>query len=161
MSHRAARAQAGPTRVPEGKHTLYFWTFAPRVLQDGGWTPEARDRVRDWMLDECRKHTTNMGPDNIIAGMAEPPDDQAAWSPSVIGGDFMGIGMFQHQRFGNRPTPRLSRYAIPGADGLYLAGPFVRPRGAVTGGGRCTAMQMMADLGIDASQRMTTALQPA
>jgi phytoene dehydrogenase-like protein len=157
MSH---MAQWDPTRAPDGKATLYFWTFAPRVLE-GGWTPEARDRIRDWMLDEYRKYTTNMGPENIIAGMAESPADQAVWSPSFTGGDFMGIGMFQHQLFGNRPTPRLSQYAVPGADGLYLTGPFMHPGGAVTGGGRCTAMKMMGDLGIDASQHMDAPMATA
>jgi phytoene dehydrogenase-like protein len=144
-------AQWDPSRAPAGKHTLYFWTFGPRVLENGGWTPEVRDRARDWMMSEFRNYTTNMGPENIIAGVAESPVEQEVWSPSFVAGDFMGIGMFQHQLFGHRPTRRLAQYAVPGADHLYLCGPFMHPGGAVTGGGRATAIKIMQDLGIDAS----------
>lgn len=66
----------------------------------------------------------------------------------------MGIGMFQHQLMGRRPTPRLAQYAVPGADGLYLTGPFMHPGGAITGGGRATATKIMEDLGIDSSKHM-------
>jgi phytoene dehydrogenase-like protein len=142
-------AQWDPSRAPAGKHTLYFWTFGPRVLENGGWTPAVRDRARDWMMDEFRKYTTNMGPENIIAGIAESPVDQEEWSPSFTSGDFMGIGMVAHQFLGNRPTARLAQYAVPGADHLYLSGPFMHPGGAVTGGGRATAIKIMDDLGID------------
>lgn len=141
------------TRAPDGKHTLYFFNFAPRKL-NGGWNDEARDRAKDWMMQELRKYTTNMDDDNILAGMAESPEDQNHWSPSFQGGDFMGIGMFQHQLMGRRPTPRLAQYAVPGAQGLYLAGPFMHPGGAITGGGRATAMKIMEDLGIDSSKHM-------
>ncbi|WP_428384318.1 phytoene desaturase family protein [Nevskia ramosa] len=144
-----------PSRAPAGKHTLYFFNFAPKVLKDGGWSHEAAERVREWMMQEYRKYTTNMGPENIIAGMSESPADQNEWSPSFAGGDFMGIGMFQHQLMGRRPTPRLAQYAVPGADGLYLTGPFMHPGGAITGGGRATAMKIMEDLGIDSSKHMS------
>ena len=144
-----------PSRAPAGKHTLYFFSFAPKVLNGGGWNAEARDRARDWMMQEYRKYTTNMGPENIIAGMAESPMDQNEWSPSFSNGDFMGIGMFQHQLMGRRPTPRLAQYAVPGADGLYLTGPFMHPGGAITGGGRATAMKIMEDLGMDSSKHMS------
>lgn len=143
-----------PTRAPPGKHTLYFFCFAPKYLKDGGWTVEARENMWEWMMGEYRKYCTNMGPENIIAGMSESPPDQNEWSPSFASGDFMGIGMFQHQLLGRRPTPRLAQYAVPGAEGLYLSGPFMHPGGAVTGGGRATAMKMMEDMGMDSSKHM-------
>jgi phytoene dehydrogenase-like protein len=143
-----------PSRAPAGKHTLYFFNFAPRVLNNGGWNEQARDGVRKWMMKEYSHYCTNMSEDNIMAGMAESPEEQNEWSPSFAGGDFMGIGMFQHQLMGRRPTPRLAQYAVPGADGLYLTGPFMHPGGAVTGGGRATAMKIMEDLGIDSSKHM-------
>jgi phytoene dehydrogenase-like protein len=143
-----------PSRAPAGKHTLYFFNFAPRILKDGGWNHDAAERMREWMISEYRKYTLNMGPENIIAGMSESPVEQNEWSPSFAGGDFMGIGMFQHQLMGRRPTPRLSQYAVPGAEGLYLAGPFMHPGGAVTGGGRAVAMKIMEDIGMDSSKHM-------
>ncbi|MGQ0700137.1 MAG: phytoene desaturase family protein [Panacagrimonas sp.] len=144
-----------PSRAPAGKHTLYFFSFAPKFLKPNGWSHEAAERTREWMMQEYRKYTTNMGPENIIAGMSESPADQNEWSPSFASGDFMGIGMFQHQLLGRRPTPRLAQYAVPGAEGLYLTGPFMHPGGAVTGGGRATAMKIMMDLDIDPSKHMS------
>jgi hypothetical protein len=38
---------------------------------------------------------------------------------------------------------------VPGIQGLYLAGPFLHPGGAVTLGGRATAMKMLMDWKID------------
>jgi phytoene dehydrogenase-like protein len=95
-----------------------------------------------------------MTTDNIIGRAAESPADMAKWSDSFQSGDLFGIGSFAHQYLGLRPTPALAQYAVPGADGLYLAGPFMHPGGAVTGGGRATAMKIMEDLGIDASKYM-------
>jgi phytoene dehydrogenase-like protein len=142
-----------PTRAPAGKHTLYLYCFAPLQL-DGGWTDKARDDYRDWMIREYAKFCTNMGESNLIARAAESPADMARWSASFQNGDIFGIGNWVHQYLGRRPTPRLAQYAVPGAKGLYLAGPFMHPGGAVTGGGRATAMKIMGDLGIDVSRHM-------
>lgn len=51
-----------------------------------------------------------------------------------------------------RPTPQLSGYRVPGADGLYLSGPFTHPGGGINGGGRPVAIRIMEDLGIDSSK---------
>lgn len=142
-----------PSRAPAGKHTLYLYCFAPLQL-DGGWTEQARDDYRDWMIREYAKFCTNMDASNLIAGAAESPADMAEWSASFQRGDIFGIGNWTHQYLGRRPTPRLAQYAVPGAKGLYLAGPFMHPGGAVTGGGRATAMKIMGDLGIDPSKHM-------
>jgi phytoene dehydrogenase-like protein len=48
-----------------------------------------------------------------------------------------------------RPTPELAQYRVPGAEGLYLAGPFMHPGGGITGGGRAVAMRVMEDLKVD------------
>jgi phytoene dehydrogenase-like protein len=142
-----------PSRAPAGKHTLYLYCFAPLHLE-GGWNEKVRDEYRDWMYKEYAKFCTNMGEDNIIGAAAESPADMAEWSSSFQSGDIFGIGNFIHQYLGRRPTPALAQYAVPGATGLYLAGPFMHPGGAVTGGGRATAMKMMADLKMDASKVM-------
>jgi phytoene dehydrogenase-like protein len=69
-------------------------------------------------------------------------------------GDIVGIGSGIYQFFGMRPTAELSQYRVPGAKGLYLAGPFMHPGGGITGGGRATAMRLMDDVGIDYSKIM-------
>ena len=70
-------------------------------------------------------------------------------SPTFQGADVGGVGKYLHQFGGHRPTPELAQFAVPGADGLYLAGTFMHPAGGVTGGGRATAVKICDDLGID------------
>ena len=48
-----------------------------------------------------------------------------------------------------RPTPDLGQNTVPGADRLYLVGPFQHPGGGVFGAGRATAMRMCEDLKLD------------
>lgn len=152
-----------PSRAPAGKHTLYLYCFAPLELQNtgplggqdvSGWNSEIRDQYKDWMMQGYSKYCTNMNADNIIASAAESPADMAKWSPSFQKGDIFGIGNWIHQYLGRRPTPALAQYAVPGAEGLYLAGPFMHPGGAVTGGGRATAMKILDDAGADISSLM-------
>ncbi len=146
----AHHSRHDPSRAPAGKHTLYLYCFAPLELKrDGGWSEEVRDQYKEWMLGEYSKFCRNMTNDNIIASAAESPADMARWSASFQKGDIMGIGAFMHQYLGRRPTPALARYAVPGADGLYLSGPFMHPGGAVNGGGRATAMKMLDDFGMN------------
>ena len=105
-------------------------------------------------MEQYASYCTNMTSDNIIASAAESPADMAEWSPSMQKGDIFGIGNWMHQYLGRRPTPALAQYAVPGAEGLYLAGPFMHPGGAVTGGGRATAMKILDDMGADISRVM-------
>ena len=140
-----------PTRAPPGKHVLYVWHNMPYELADGGparWN-EIKEEVADWVLDDFRKYTTNMGPENIIARHVDSPLDIERHSDSFQGGRAFGIAHYLHQSLGLRPTAALAQYAVPGADGLYLTGPFMHPGGGVIGGGRPTAMKIMDDLGID------------
>ena len=73
-------------------------------------------------------------------------------SPTFQAGDVNGVAKYLPQFGGHRPTPELAQYAVPGAQGVYLAGTFMHPGGGVTGGGRGTAIKMFDDLGIDFDQ---------
>ena len=64
----------------------------------------------------------------------------------------MGLGSYSYQLLGLRPTAELAQYRVPGAEGLYLAGPFMHPGGGITGGGRAVAIRMLEDLGLDSSR---------
>ncbi|RAR57893.1 phytoene dehydrogenase-like protein [Paraburkholderia unamae] len=139
-----------PSRAPAGKHTLYLYTFAPLLLADGGlagWERK-RDEVKEWVITEYSKYCTNMDESNIIAGYAETPLDMQNWNPNFRNGDIFGVGSYIHQWSGRRPFSEIAQYAVPGIGGLYLSGPFQHPGGAVTGGGRATAIKVMQDLGI-------------
>jgi phytoene dehydrogenase-like protein len=143
-----------PSRAPEGKATLYLYTFMPYALSDGGaarWD-EVKEQVADWTLDALRDVTTNMGDENIIARHVNSPLDHERDSDSFERGDIVGLGMFNFQFAGQRPTPELANYAVPGIAALYLAGPFMHPAGGIIGGGRPLAIKMMRDLKIDTSR---------
>ena len=140
-----------PSRAPHGKATLYMCSFAPYGLTDGGaarWD-DVKEQVADGLLRTYRKFTDNMGSDNIIARHVDSPLDYERTSRSFQRGDISGIGRYLNQFLGRRPTPELAQYAVPGAKGLYLSGPFMHPGGGVIGGGRATARKIAGDLGVN------------
>ena len=139
-----------PTRAPEGKSTLYLYTFMPYHLANGGaakWD-EVKGDVAKNMMKSLKDFTTNMTDDNIIQGYAESPLDMYRHSASFQNGDIGGAGLFMFQFMGRRPTPELANYAVPGFNGLYLVGPFMHPGGGVIGGGRPVAIKVLRDLGM-------------
>lgn len=140
-----------PSRAPAGKATLTLFGFAPFELREGGsaaWDAR-KDEFSQWLLDGYRRYTSNMGEANIIGQAFYTPLDVQRHSPSFQRGDVTGIAKYFHQIGGHRPTPQLSQYAVPGAQGLYLCGTFMHPPGGITGGGRATAIKICSDLGID------------
>lgn len=139
-----------PSRAPEGKHTLYFYSYAPLKLAKGGhdaWDDVIGERT-EWMMTQLNRYVTNMGSDNILKLTADSPLDMSRHTPSFRYGDVVGLAMYIYQFFARRPTPELAQYRVPGAQGLYLSGPFMHPGGGITGGGRATALTVMKDLGI-------------
>lgn len=148
-----------PSRVPGGKGAaLYLYHFVPFQLAGHGiehWDV-VKDEVKQEILRRYQGYTTNMTEDNIIASEIETPYDMSKWSPSFQNGDIFGIGTYMDQWMGRRPTPDLAQYRVPGIDGLYMAGPFMHPGGAVTGGGRATAIQVLDDLKINYAKIIST-----
>jgi phytoene dehydrogenase-like protein len=139
------------SRAPDGMATLYLYNFMPYHLAEGGaakWD-EIKEKVADWMLEELRKYTTNMGDDNIIARAVDTPLDMERSSRSFLEGDFHGAALNMNQFSGRRPFPEIANYTVPGFEAFYLTGPFMHPGGGVFGGGRATAVKMFQDLGID------------
>jgi phytoene dehydrogenase-like protein len=144
-------SQFDPSRAPAGKAAMGVFGFGPWELKDGGsaaW--EARKRhYADWLLGHLRRHIVNLADSDIVAWKFCSPLDMVRDSPTFQRGDVGGVGKYFFQIGGHRPTPDLAQYAVPGADGLYLAGTFMHPPGGVTGGGRATAMRIAKDLKID------------
>jgi phytoene dehydrogenase-like protein len=144
-------AQWDPGRAPPGGAALSIFAFGPYALRDGGnaaWDTRKPEFAR-YVHDMYGKFCSNFDADNIVGSDFHTPLDMARYSPTFQHGDAGGIGKYFHQVGGHRPTPELSQYAVPGADGLYLAGTFMHPPGGVTGGGRATAVRIFDDLGID------------
>lgn len=147
-----------PSRAPDGRHTLYFATFAPRELNPGGleaWD-DLKEARADWLMGRLQRYAPNVSGDNILARHVDSPLDMARHTTSFKRGDVVGIAMFIYQFFGRRPTMELAQYRVPGAKGLYLSGPFMHPGGGLTGGGRATAIRVMDDLGVRYSHIITS-----
>jgi len=140
-----------PSRAPLGKSTLYLWTFAPFSLKDGG--PERWDELRessgDNLLEDFKNYCGNVNESTILGHHYITPLDVQRHSPSFLEGDVHGAGPYLFQFGGHRPTPELSKYAVPGVDGLYLCGCFMHPGGGVFGSGRATAIKIFDDFEMD------------
>jgi phytoene dehydrogenase-like protein len=144
-------AQWDTRRAPAGGGTLTIAAFCPYELREGG-SAAWDDRQDSWRshIDRLAGGVcTNLDAGNIAGAAYLSPVDATRHSPTFQHGDVGGVGKAFYQIGGHRPTPELSQYAVPGADGLYLAGTFMHPPGGVTGGGRATAIKMCDDLGID------------
>lgn len=141
-----------PTRAPAGKGIAFTQTFVPYALAQGGaarWD-EIKQEVGERALEGARRFVSNLTEENILGRSVASPLDHERDSPnSFVEGDIHGLGGYFFQSGGNRPTPELSNYRVPGVGRLYLVGPFMHPGGSVFGGGRNTVMNVFADLGLD------------
>lgn len=144
-----------PTRAPAGNHTFYMYGFAPLHLKHGNWD-DVKEARADWMMERVARYAPNLGGDNILARHVDSPLDMYRHTPSLRYGDNVGIAMYLYQFFGRRPTPALAQYRVPGAEGLYLSGPFMHPGGGLTGGGRATAIRVLDDLKVDYKKVIAT-----
>jgi phytoene dehydrogenase-like protein len=137
-----------PTRAPKGKHTFYLYSYAPYELEgDASKWHEKKHEVEEGLLATVRKHTTNMGPENIIAIDTETPLDLEERNPAMIRGDFCHLGMTLSQEMGNRYLPGWN-YKTP-VKNFWMCGPSTHPGIGVTGGGRAAVQAIMDDFGID------------
>lgn len=139
-----------PSQAPEGKHTMYLLHFEPYELEDGGgkkWD-EVKEQVADGLLETLRKHTTNMGAENVLARFIQSPLDLERMNPAWIHGDYYHIRHYLPQFFSYRPLPELGQYRTP-VERFYLCGPSTHPGGTISYGGRAATMVIMEDLGID------------
>ena len=149
MGHVAVHTNLDPSRAPNGQHTLYAIKLVPFHLRGGAerWD-EIKEEQADRNIADLARYAPNV-PDAILGRHVDSPLDMQRWSPSFQNGDIMGLGSYIFQMLGMRPTPELAQYRVPGAEGLYLCGPFMHPGGGITGGGRPVAMKLMDDLGVD------------
>jgi phytoene dehydrogenase-like protein len=139
-----------PSRVPEGKHIMHIYAFAPYNLKGGAakWD-EIGKEVADGFVSDLRELTTNMGDDNIIGRHHMTPLDIERHNVSLMNADIGHLGLFNWQLGANRPVPGWGQYKSP-INKLYMAGASTHPGMGVTGAsGRNVARVMMDDLRID------------
>lgn len=146
-----AGAHSMPDRCPPGKAILWALAYVPFELADGGtsrWA-EIKEEVADRMLERFQHFMPDLTADRFLARKVDSPVDMQTYSPSFQRGDTHGLGSQLFHTAGYRPTIDLAQYAVPGADRLYLCGPFMHPSGGVFAAGRPTAIKVCEDLGID------------
>jgi phytoene dehydrogenase-like protein len=141
-----------PSRAPAGAGMFHSITMAPYNIEGKGaahWD-EIKDEYAAETLRQYAPFISNLTSDNIIAATHWSPLDMERSSPnSFVNGDMHGCAPFMYQTVGHRPIPELGQYTVPGADRLYLVGPFQHPGGGVYGAGRATAIKMFDEMGID------------
>ncbi len=143
---------ADPSRAPAGAGIWHAITMAPYDIAGHGpaYWDEIKEAEADRNLTYYQKFVSNLTADNIIMRTTWSPLDMERSSPnSFLRGDMHGCAPFLHQSMGHRPTPDLGQYTVPGAERLYLVGPFMHPGGGVFGAGRATAIRMFDDLNMD------------
>jgi phytoene dehydrogenase-like protein len=123
-------ARWDPTRAPAGGGTLAVGCFSPYAPREGGAAAfdERKSMFRDFIHEKIGALCTNLTEDNIVGSSFLSPVDAERYMPTFQHGDVGGISKGFYQIGGHRPTPELSQYAVPGAEGLYLAGAFMHPR---------------------------------
>jgi phytoene dehydrogenase-like protein len=141
-----------PSRAPAGAGMFHSITMAPYNIEGKGaahWD-EIKDEYAAETLRQYAPFISNLTSDNIIASSHWSPLDMERSSPnSFVNGDMHGCAPFMYQTVGHRPIPELGQYTVPGADRLYLVGPYQHPGGGVYGAGRATAIKMFDEMGID------------
>lgn len=144
-----ATHKVDPSRAPEGKSTFLAWRVMPFKLADGSSWEDRRAEVEEETLDLIDSFMPGLKA-SVIGKAFDTPEDIANYSPTFQNGDVSGLASPLWQSQGNRPTPSLSQYTVPGVENLYLSGVFMHPTaGGVCGGGRATAVKLFDDKGWD------------
>jgi len=118
---------ADPTRAPEGKHTAWAYTHAPRESID---SPAARERHVERIEAKVERFAPGFR-DRILARHVLGPGELEARNPNLVGGD-VGGGSYRLGQIVFRPLPSRSPYRTP-LDGLFLGSAAAFPGGAVHG----------------------------
>ena len=139
-----------PTQAPPGRHTAFWWPWAPYDL--GGdalsWDRD-REAVAARILREWTEYAPNLGRGSVLGSYLFTPLDISRRCINMVKGSHHGGGYGGGQIDAGRPTPSLAGYRTP-VEGLYLCGASSHPGGSIHGGpGYIAANVIAADLGIE------------
>lgn len=141
-----------PTRAPDDKHTFIFDTFVPVDLASGeDWEEIGPKYVRDILLRNLRRHTSNMTDDNIMAEYIDTGPQLARDNWSFVRGTTTGGERVLSQLGAFRPIPGFAEYRSPVVN-LYMTGPSCHPGGGISAMGTNTANAMLEDFGLKEPQ---------
>lgn len=141
-----------PTQAPEGRHSAFWWPFAPYAVGDlgaSGWD-ERREELSDRILENWSTYAPNLAQPEVVLGRyLFSPLDIERNIPNMVRGSHHGGAYIPGQIDANRPTPELANYRTP-IEGLYLTGAATHPGGSINGApGYNTANAITEDLGVE------------
>jgi phytoene dehydrogenase-like protein len=149
MGNGACNSQFDSSYAPAGKHTAFWWPFAPYSV-DGGqqqWDGNRADYTQR-ILDYWRVYASNLGDDNVLGSYLFTPLDVERLNVNMRQGA-VRMGAYVPNQLGiNRPHPMMagSRTTV---DGLYLCGSSSGNGGGVNGAaGYIAANAVVDDLGL-------------
>lgn len=139
-----------PSMAPPGKHTAFWWPFAPYELREGGapaWDAR-REEVTRRILAEWREYAPNLDERSVLGSYLFTPLDIERSCINMVRGSHH-VGAYLPSQLGaSRPTPELGQYRTP-VEGLYLCGSSSHSGGSVTGSpGYNCANALAEDLGV-------------
>jgi phytoene dehydrogenase-like protein len=158
MGNGACNSEFDPSYAPQGKHTAFWWPFAPYSV-DGG--PENWDKNRaDYtqrILDYWRVYASNLEGDNLLGTYLFTPKDVESLNANMRQGA-VRMGAYVPNQLGiNRPHALMPGSRTP-VEGLYLCGSSSGNGGGVNGApGYIAANAIVDDLKL---QRTWTPVPP-
>jgi phytoene dehydrogenase-like protein len=143
----ACNSRIDPSYAPPGKHSAFWWPFAPYDLDGDPATwdrPEVRDQMTADLLSQWRAFAPNMTEDNVLGTYLFTPRDIERTCINMVRGSHHGIAYLPPQMGANRPTPEMSNYRTP-VEGLYLSSFTSHTGGAITCAPGYNAANAIAD----------------
>ena len=133
MGNGACNSAFDPTYAPSGRHSAFWWPFAPYSV-DGGpqnWERDRADYSRR-VLDYWRVYASNLDDGNVLGSYLFTPLDIERLNSNMRQGA-VRMGAYVPSQLGiNRPHPLLPGSRTP-IEGLYLCGSSSGNGGGVNG----------------------------
>lgn len=140
-----------PSYAPDGKHSAFWWPFAPYVVDgtERNWE-RRRDEYNQRLLARWRDFAPNLTDDNLVETWLRTPLDVAEENASMQYGS-VRMGGYTTEQWGvNRPHPKMADYRVPWVRGLYHCGSTSPNGGGVNcAPGYAAAGAIVDDLDVD------------
>ena len=146
----ASNTRFDPSQAPTGRHTAFWWPFAPYELGGSAahWDRD-RETVAARILEEWSGYAPNLRRGTVLGSFLFTPLDIERRCSNMVRGSHHGGAYTGGQIDGGRPVPGLAGYRTP-VEGLYLCGAGCHPGGSIHGAPGYNAANVIArDLGIE------------
>jgi phytoene dehydrogenase-like protein len=145
MGNGACNSAFDPTYAPPGRHSAFWWPFAPYSV-DGGpqnWDAQRADYT-ERVLNYWRAYASNLDGDNVLGSTLFTPLDVERLNSNMRQGA-VRMGAYVPNQLGiNRPHPLMPGSRTP-VEGLYLCGSSSGNGGGVNGAPGYIAANAIAD----------------